>query len=76
MEKGITLIGVTEIQPTDNRPMIDKSQGLYPTGSLAVITEEAAHRIFNQDIASELIEMRRGYLEDAVLLKLLDASSY
>ena len=50
MNKGVTLIGVTEVQPSDNRPAM-KAQGdmkVYPTGRWCVIKPEAFSRVFHQ----------------------------
>lgn len=45
MKQGITLVGVTDKQPSDNRLPIQ--EGLYPTGAWCVMKEEAVERIFN-----------------------------
>ena len=52
MDKGVTLIEVTDIQPIDNRPAMTAKGGLkvYPLGSYCVVTPEAVKRVFNADM--------------------------
>lgn len=47
--QGVLLIGVTDHQPSDGRPPLTAQQGerVYPTGAHAVITPDAASRLFN-----------------------------
>lgn len=49
--QGIPLIRVTTKQPMENMPPLTKRSGknIYPTGQYAVITTEAAKRIFDHD---------------------------
>ena len=67
MNSGITLIGVTNRQPADKRPMIDTKQGLYPTGAFAVITEEGVHRLFQPETAEIVIKHRKCFVENDII---------
>lgn len=44
MSLGVTCMEATTVQPSDNRPEIQK--GIYPTGRFCVIKEEAANNVF------------------------------
>ena len=48
-DQGVLLIGVTSTQPSDGRPPLTAQGGesVYPTGAHAVITTDAASRLFN-----------------------------
>lgn len=48
-DQGVLLIGVTTTQPSDGRPPLTAQGGesVYPTGVHAVITTDAASRLFN-----------------------------
>ena len=48
-EQGVLLIGVLDRQPSDGRPPMTAEGGMsvYPTGAHAVITPDAASRLFN-----------------------------
>lgn len=54
MDKGVVILEVTTDSFKDNRPPIQDK--LYPTGNWAVITEEAAKKMFNTDKKALLVD--------------------
>lgn len=54
MDKGVIILEVTTDSFEDNRPPIQDN--LYPTGNWAVITEEAAKKMFNTDKKALLVD--------------------
>lgn len=58
--KGIALIETTT-QPSNGQPAIDGTN--YPTGRLAVITEESARRIFDGNFAARVLRARKALID-------------
>jgi len=65
--KGITLIETTT-RPTHNQPAIDGTN--YPTGRIAVITEESIPRIFDEEFAARILRSRKALIDSAAWDKL------
>lgn len=61
--KGITLIETTT-RPTNNLPAIDGTN--YPTGRIAVVTEESIPRIFDEEFATRVLRARKALIDSAV----------
>ena len=73
MSYGVTLIGVTDIQPEDNRPPVKATnleKDLYPTGSWRVITVDAFCEIF--EIEDRESVPNAIYLDQELLNKFLE----
>ena len=69
MNKGITIIGITDKAP-DNRPAIcrgESGEPLYPTGSWVVGTEEAVRGLLEPEAAQVAINNRGMYVPEKVL---------
>jgi hypothetical protein len=83
MNTGISFIGVMTEQPEDNRPPIMKNYpnpdtnepcDIYPTGSLAVLREEAVdHIIASPEVADNLKRTRKCFCPDKVVRNILAA---
>ena len=73
MNKGVALIGVTDIQPVDNRPAMTVQDGhkVYPLGSYCVITPEAAKRVFKSDMKAG-----QKVLVDSIVMKAVTGESW
>lgn len=54
MNMGVTLIEVSDIQPSDGRPPLkaEGNQLVYPLGNYVVITPEATNRVFNLNMTA------------------------
>ena len=73
MNKGVTLIEVTDIQPEDKRPPLTAQGGtkVYPLGGWCVLKPEAMKRVFNADMTagqkvfvdSQVMQMIQGNTE-------------
>ena len=76
MSKGITLIGVKD-QLFDRPPIASTENGrdVYPTGSMAVVTEDFVRRFFIEPAASDLIKNRKGLLPEEVVQHIIDQSA-
>lgn len=75
MEKGITLIGVTTKQPADDRPMISKNHGVYPTGKWCVVTEDCINRLVNDpNMANDIITNRKTFIDDTIIETIIKES--
>lgn len=59
--QGVALICVTNHPNTENQPPIQ--EGLYPTGQMVVITEDAVGRIFEADMYMALFDKRKGFID-------------
>ena len=71
MKHGITLIGVTGIQPEDNRPMI--AEGLYPTNRWMVIKKKSLNMLFSDKNTIEKIKKKgAAFVDDIELKSLMD----
>lgn len=74
MAQGISLLGVTD-QPVlpGQQPACtnDKDRPCYLTGTLTVITEDCARRLFNTETADSVIQARKCYLDDSVIKAIL-----
>lgn len=73
MNRGITLIGITDRAP-DNRPAICRSESgepFYPSGKWAVVTEDAVRALFKPDAAEGIINNRGANVLDEILDDLL-----
>ncbi len=64
-KEGITLIGVLTEQPADGRPAI--AEGLYPTGSWAVISEHAVNRLFTPDVRKSILDAKGAMIPENIL---------
>ena len=71
MENGIALIGVTDIEPDDHRPMIDAKNHLYPTGCFVIMTDNGVKQIFDKTTADELIKKKKGFMDHDALQHLI-----
>jgi hypothetical protein len=58
--KGILLVEVTSTPNKRGQPAIDGSH--YPTGRIAVITEEALSRIFHEKFVHSVMKFRKALL--------------
>lgn len=58
--KGIVLMAASHT-PIGNRPAIQ--DGVWPTGAVVVVTEEAVRHIFKGDAADDVLKHRRAYLD-------------
>lgn len=65
--RGITLIETTT-RPTNNQPAIDGTN--YPTGRIAVVTEEAIPKIFNEELAARVLRARKALIDSTAWAKL------
>lgn len=73
MSHGITLIGVVDKQPEDNRPPVKASNSrdnFYPTGSWCVITVDAFCRIFEVEDKESIPST--VYIDQKLLNKFLE----
>ena len=73
MNRGITLIGITDRAP-DNRPAIcqgENGEPFYPSGKWAVVTEDAVRALFKPDAAEGIINNRGANVLDEILDDLL-----
>lgn len=68
MALGVTLIGVLD-SPFDERPPIYEYNGvkLYPTGSWAVMKDEAVERMFGEEHGKAAIETRKMFIDNKIL---------
>lgn len=67
-EENILLMGVTETSP-DGRPPIQGN--LYPTGSYAVVKPHIIPQLFTADVADEILEHKKAFLEEPVMQELI-----
>ena len=73
MSYGVTLIGVVDKQPEDNRPPVKAANlenDLYPTGSWCVITVDAFCRIFEVEDKESI--PNAIYIDQELLNKFLE----
>lgn len=72
-EQGILLVECSEYPQVDSQPTINGRQHppLYPTGSILVITEDAVSKVFDGEMAAQLIGRRRGYIDVEAFRKLV-----
>jgi hypothetical protein len=59
--KGITLIEVTDTPNARDQPAIDGSH--YPTGRIAVITEECVPHLFDEEFTARVLQPRKALLD-------------
>lgn len=64
MARGITLVEAKKTPASTNQPEIQT--GVYPTGRWAVITEDAARKIFGPASAESTIRMRKAFIDVAL----------
>lgn len=69
MKKGIVMIGVTEIQPEDERPEIQ--EGLYPTGRWCLVTRNYIKRVFKDCVARDVCKAGKCFVSEQVLTKII-----
>lgn len=68
--KGIHLIGI--VTEGEGKPIYKKDgQKLFPTGTYAVVTEEAIDRMFPKEIAESSKEKGKCFVDDLALRELL-----
>lgn len=65
MNQGIALIECTQHPMHNNQREIQ--QGVYPTGSWCVLTEDAVKRIFDAGSAKNMLQHRRAFVEPGLL---------
>lgn len=66
MAQGITCIEASEIPNFPGQPSMDSKREVYPTGTLSVIKEEAAERIFGHTpYWADMQRLRKTYLDRA-----------
>lgn len=57
MKQGVMLVSAKDNDPDHSNP--------YRTGNLAVISEDAVKRIFDKEMADNLLKTRFGFIEDS-----------
>ena len=66
MDKGFTVMEASIEPLSKNQPAIDKERGIYPTGNMWVIDNEAAEKIFGK----ENVEQSKIFIEVGVAEKM------
>jgi hypothetical protein len=70
MSQGITIIEVVEFN--NDNPEIQK--GLYPTGKMVVVKEEAVLRIFTPEATESMLKHRKSFMDAETFTQLFTAS--
>lgn len=60
-DKGVTLIEASETPNGENQPPI--AEGVYPTGNFMTLTEHGIEVLFNEPMAKQLKQMRKGFID-------------
>lgn len=74
MDTGITLMGVLTEPQYENHLHIEttNNQKVYPTGNIAVITEEAIKLFYDEPYASDIISKKGTFMNDADVKKIIE----